>query len=99
MNDSDLHLPSVEALTASDDDLLTYELKVSELHEQLATARRLIDGLDHRCLVSALEHVSDPKLADEVARLGRALVALGESMTKSAPAERHILFTASACGE
>ena len=91
------HLPSVEALTGNDDTLLSTELKVSEVQEQLAVARALIDAIAERDLVSEVEHASDPLLAEEIARLGRAFVTIASALTHREPPESRILFTANAC--
>ncbi len=91
------HLPSVEALTANDDSLLTAELKVSEVKEQLEIARALIDAIEQRDLLSDLEHVSDPRLVEEIARLGKAFVTIAAALAHRDPPQSQILFTAHAC--
>lgn len=41
------HLPSIEALTASDDRRLLAELEICEVLEKLARVRALVDRADH----------------------------------------------------
>ncbi len=41
------HLPSIEALTATDDRRLLAELEISEVLEKLARVRALVDRADH----------------------------------------------------
>jgi hypothetical protein len=89
-------LPSVEALTANDDELLTFELRVSEAKRELVVARALVDLLEQRDLLSGFEQPSDPALAEEIARLGRALIAVATALSPPT-SEKHILFTADAC--
>jgi len=40
------HIPSIEALTASDDELLTEELRLSMLRAELAVARAFLDQVE-----------------------------------------------------
>jgi hypothetical protein len=39
------HLPSIEALTSSDDEAWIAELKLSEVREQVAAARSMLDAI------------------------------------------------------
>ena len=41
------HLPSIEALTATDDRRLVAELEICEVLEKLARVRALVDRADH----------------------------------------------------
>lgn len=62
------HLPSVEALTASDDKRLLAELEVCEVLEKLARVRALVDRAD-RLLATVLasgEQVTDAEGANAV---------------------------------
>jgi hypothetical protein len=91
------HLPSIEALTANDDELLTVELKVSEVKDQLAVARALIDAIGERDLLSEFEHPSETTV-EEIAQLGKAFVAIASALTEKRPVpDSRILFTAHAC--
>lgn len=40
------HLPSIEALSSSDDDLLTEELRLYEVCSELAVARAFLDQME-----------------------------------------------------
>jgi hypothetical protein len=81
------HLPSIEALTSCDDERLTRELRLSEVREQVALARSLIDEVD-RLVPPAelLAHVSaqdDEAVAEELARLGCRIVELASAFTRA----------------
>lgn len=81
------HLPSIEALTDSDDDRLIAELKVSEVREHVALARSLLDAVDE--LAASRQTSSDPqdeqaeRAAGELARLGCKIVELAGALTRA----------------
>lgn len=82
------HLPSIQALMDSDDDLLDAELKVRELREQLAIARSLLDAVDGLVPVSEPEQPSVGEQAElaveELARLGCKIVELASHLSRAA---------------
>jgi hypothetical protein len=49
------HLPSIEALTANDDDLLTEELRLSTVCQELAVARAFLDHVERLVSRRAVE--------------------------------------------
>ena len=72
------HLPSVEALLDSDDELLSTELKVREVREQVAVARSLLDEV---------EDVAQAEIAAaELARLGCKIVELASAIKRAGTA-------------
>lgn len=81
------HLPSIQALMDSDDDLLDAELKVREVREQLAIARSLLDAVDGLVPVSEPEQPSAPEqaelAAEELARLGCKIVELATHLSRA----------------
>ena len=81
------HLPSVEALTDKDDELLIAELKVCEVREHVAIARSLLDAVDGLVPVSESEQSSPSGqaelVAEELARLGCKIVELATSLSRS----------------
>ena len=81
------HLPSVEALTDKDDELLIAELKVCEVREHVAIARSLLDADDGLVPLSEPDQASPPEqaelAAEELARLGCKIVELATSLSRS----------------
>jgi hypothetical protein len=92
------HLPSIEALTSCDDERLTRELRLSEVREQVALARSLMDRVDR--LVppgdplapppttdgrrrSEISAQDDEAVAEELARLGCRIVELASAFTRA----------------
>jgi hypothetical protein len=53
------HLPSIEALTDSDDRRLLAELEICQLLEKLARVRALVDRADH-LITTPLANRDDP---------------------------------------
>ncbi len=82
------HLPSIQALMDSDDELLDAELKVQEVREQLAIARSLLDAVDDIVPAPAPER-SSPKneqaelAVEELARLGCKIVELATYLSRA----------------
>ena len=54
------HLPSIEALTATDDELLTEELRVFVVRAELAVARAFLDHVERRVGCRAREKRDSP---------------------------------------
>jgi hypothetical protein len=81
------HLPSIEALTDSDDERLFAELKASEVHEHVAMARSLLDAVDEMSASgrpSSTEQGEDvERAAEELARLGCKIVELAGAISRS----------------
>lgn len=77
------HLPSIEALTSSDDDRLIAELRICEVRDQVAVARALLDEVDRIVPVSADGRVPPPgQVAEELARLGCKIVEIASALTR-----------------
>lgn len=80
------HLPSVEALTDDDDELMITELKVREVREHVAIARSLLDAVDGHAAVSEPEQASPAEqaelAAEELARLGCKIVELASALSR-----------------
>lgn len=81
------HLPSIEALTDSDDERLIAELRVNELRDQVAVARAMLDAVEE---LSASERSSrfeqdeeTERTAEELARLGCKIVELAGAISRS----------------
>lgn len=74
------HLPSIEALTATDDRRLLAELEICEVLEKLARVRALVDRAD-RLLTTVLasgersEEVQSAALDEEETALASAILA------------------------
>lgn len=83
------YLPSIEALTASDDERLITELKVREVREHVAAARSLLDAVDElsACGRSSEDEQGDTTelAAEELARLGCKIVELAGAISRSRP--------------
>jgi hypothetical protein len=68
------HLPSVEALTSSDDDLLRVELRLSQVRAEVERARSLLEELD------AAPGRERSDLAGILARLGCHIVEMATAL-------------------
>lgn len=81
------HLPSIEALTSSDDERLIAELKVREVREQVAAARAMLDAVDELSASgrsSSVEQCEEAeRAAEELARLGCKIVELAGAISRS----------------
>lgn len=83
------HLPSIEALTSSDDDLLFAELRLSDVREHLLLAREVLDEVERLLPVSGIGRVSEARrrdaarTAEELARLGCRFVELASALTRT----------------
>ena len=81
------HLPSVEALIDSDDELLIAELKVREVREHVAIARSLLEQVDRLVPLSGPERASENEQAElvveELARLGCKIVELASALCRT----------------
>lgn len=87
------HLPSIEALTANDDARLHAELRMSEVREQVTSAKELLERVEH--LVRVSEHgipsIGEPAELEarnertlmEVARLGCRMLELASALTET----------------
>lgn len=83
------HLPSIEALSAEDDRVWIAELRLSEVRDQVAVARSVLDELDRLSPVSELHPSSESRharkatalAAHEIARLGCKLVELASVLS------------------
>ena len=75
------HLPSIEALTATDDRRLLAELEICEVLEKLARVRALVDRADHllATVLACGERANDvdapPVFDDEDTALASAILA------------------------
>lgn len=84
------HLPSIETLTSSDDERLITELRLSEVREQVAHAKELLDAVDvfvplaDPGQVSASEQgkAVTPAVAEQLARLGCRIVEIASALSK-----------------
>lgn len=74
------HLPSIEALTDSDDERLNAELKARDVREHIAMARSLLDAVDE---VPLNEDDPAERAAEELARLGCKIVELATAISRS----------------
>ncbi len=64
------HLPSLRALTSSNDDLLSNELKLVSTRRQIAVVRTIADELE-RCLRDGRDvHTLREQFIEELAKLG-----------------------------
>ena len=80
------YLPSVRALKAPDDELLSEELRCLAARQQAAVVRALVDQLDRISPASAAGTLRE-QLAEELARLGyRILEAAASLSTRVEPA-------------
>jgi hypothetical protein len=70
------HLPSVEALTSSDDAAWIAELRMSEVREQLEAARSILDAI-------ADGQPSPSDFAARIARLGCRFVEIAGALSRS----------------
>jgi hypothetical protein len=69
------HLPSIEALTDSDDRRLLAELEIRQLLEKLARVRALVDRADH-LITTLLANRDDPEVCGpDAERLCLAILA------------------------
>jgi len=71
------HLPSVEALTSTDDDTWIAELRVSEVMSQIEEARSMLDAIED------VEPESS-ELAERLARLGCRFVEIAGALSRNA---------------
>jgi hypothetical protein len=71
------HLPSIEALIATDDRRLLAELEICEALEKLARVRALVDRADHllATVLASGEQANDTALDDEDSALASAILA------------------------
>jgi hypothetical protein len=83
------HLPSIEALTANDDERLITELRLSDVREHAAALRELLEEVEGlmRASVGACEGASPDGharglVAKELARLGCKIVELAGTLTR-----------------
>lgn len=95
-------LPSVEALSDTDDERLLVELRLQDMRERVAMARELLDAVEVQVLVPmaqkgrpATEPSSTPsrdqaeRAAEELARLGCRIVELaGDLVSPAQPARK-----------
>jgi hypothetical protein len=83
------HVPSIEALTSTDDDLLITELRLSEAREHVAIARDLLEEVDRLVRLSATDQVSavgqgaSELVAEELARLGCKIVEVASALSRT----------------
>lgn len=81
------HLPSIEALTSSDDELLRAELRLYEVRAHVELARSLLDELEPPASSWSsglaphfVEKVPRTDIAEELARLGCKLVEMASAL-------------------
>lgn len=76
------HLPSIEALTSNDDDLLISELRLSQVRDHVEVARILLDEVER--LVPRATSAAKPSehVAEELARLGCKIVELATVLSR-----------------
>jgi hypothetical protein len=86
------HLPSIEALTSSDEERLMTELRLSEVRDQVTHAKELLDAVDLLSAASDDGHSSDigqgvaPSVAEELARLGCRIVEIASALSRTTQA-------------
>ena len=67
------HLPSLSALEADDDDLLSTELRFTRLRSQVAVVRALADHVEYLARPRSSDALAG-QLIEELARLGACLL-------------------------
>ncbi|MBX3193004.1 MAG: hypothetical protein KF819_38825 [Labilithrix sp.] len=87
------HLPSIEALTSSDDDLLFAELLLSDVREHLVRARRVLEDVERLVPLPESGQAQAPsaqpsvrqvgRTAEQLARLGCRFVELASALTRT----------------
>lgn len=76
------HLPSIEALTANDDDeLLMSELRLSQVRDHVEVARVLLDEVE-RLVPRSTNASPSEHVAEELARLGCKIVELATALSR-----------------
>ena len=82
------HLPSIETLNSSDDERLLAELRLSEVREQVAHAKELLDTVEVCAPLETNAQPQDnfaivPAVAEELARLGCRIVEIASALSKA----------------
>jgi hypothetical protein len=75
-------IPSLATLESSDDELLTNELRLVRLREQVAVVRTIADHIDHFAEPGNADGFSEQVL-EEMARLGCRLLEAAAAMTRA----------------
>jgi hypothetical protein len=91
------HLPSIEALTSADDELLMKELRLSEVRDHVEVARILLDEVER--LVPPSDRGQPPvsgQMAEELARLGCKMVELATVLGRGQPSSTRFVESARA---
>ena len=77
------HLPSIEALTSTDDHRWIRELCVLSLREQVAVARALLDEVEALAPLSVDGHPSpEGQVAEDLMRLGCRMVEMASTLSR-----------------
>jgi hypothetical protein len=80
------HLPSIETLNSSDEERLLAELRLSEVREQVAHAKELLDTVEVCAPLETDAQPPDnfaivPAVAEELARLGCRIVETASALS------------------